>query len=105
MLMLAHTFMYNGLPLLLCRYETDIRIPLYIKGPGIAPGLVLDQMVANIDISPTVLDLAGIPVPPIMDGMSLAPLLLARNEGTPPGWRTRFASEFAEGNIQHYGSV
>ena len=51
------------------------------------------------------LDLAGIPVPPIMDGMSLKPLLTAAGAGktTPAGWRTRFASEFAEGGIQHYG--
>jgi len=96
-------------------YETDIRIPLFIKGPGIAPGTVLNEMVANIDVAPTLLDLAGIPIPTIMDGMSLKPLLISSAGGAgktdtspstktaPPGWRTRFASEFAEGGIQHYG--
>eukprot|EP01047_Picozoa_sp_COSAG01_P133503 COSAG01_NODE_63512_length_279_cov_2.011111_1_plen_41_part_10 len=39
---------------------TDIRIPLFIKGPGIAPGTKLQQMVANIDVSPTLLELAGL---------------------------------------------
>jgi hypothetical protein len=83
-------------------YETDIRIPLFIKGPGIPAGTTLDTLVANIDISPTLLDLAGIPVPPIMDGMSLVPLLMSGGKKD-AGYRTRFASEFAEGNIQHYG--
>ena len=82
-------------------YETDIRIPLFIKGPGIAAGTKLDLPVMNIDISPTLLDLAGIPVPPIMDGQSLVPMLTGKPK--PAGWRTRFASEFAEGGIQHYG--
>ena len=32
----------------------------------------------NIDISPTLLELAGIPVPPILDGQSLVPLLTGK---------------------------
>ena len=83
-------------------YETDIRIPLFIMGPGIAPGTKIHEMVANIDVSPTLLDLAGIPVPPIMDGMSMKPLLMGALP-VPAGWRTRFASEFAEGGYQVYG--
>jgi len=84
-------------------YETDIRIPLFIRGPGISPGSHLSEMVANIDIAPTVLDLAGIPVPPIMDGQSMAPLLMGKAPGMAAGWRTRFISEFAEGVFQTYG--
>ena len=82
-------------------YETDIRIPLFISGPGIKAGTTLTQPVMNIDIAPTLLDLAGLAVPAIMDGQSLAPLLTTGNAG--PNWRTRFASEFAEGNYQNYG--
>ena len=78
-------------------YETDIRIPLYIRGPGIAPGVTLNEMVANIDVAPTLLELAGIPVPTIMDGQSLVPLLTGGSNAT---WRTRFTSEFAEGGYQ-----
>ena len=33
-------------------YETNIRIPLFIKGPGIKPGTSLTQPVMNIDIAP-----------------------------------------------------
>ena len=82
-------------------YETDIRIPLYIRGPGIAPGTTLNNMVANIDVAPTLLELAGIPVPTIMDGQSLVPLLMGGNSTA--SWRTRFTSEFAEGAYQTYG--
>lgn len=81
-------------------YETDIRIPLFISGPGIEAGTTLTQPVMNIDIAPTLLDLAGIPVPTIMDGQSMVPLLTGKPT---PKWRTRFVSEFAEGVIQHSG--
>merc|ERR1712216_274144 len=83
-------------------YETDIRIPLYIRGPGIRPGTKLDSMVMNIDIAPTLLDLAGIPVPTIMDGESMAPLLLGDADAQ-HSWRTHLISEFAEGVPQTYG--
>merc|ERR1712176_749098 len=79
-------------------YDTDIRIPLFMRGPGIKPGTKLNQMVANIDIAPTILDFAGIPIPPIMDGESMKPILTGTSDGQP--YRTHFMSEFAEGAIQ-----
>lgn len=81
-------------------YDTDIRIPLFMRGPGIKPGTKLNQMVANIDIAPTILDFAGIPIPPIMDGESMKPILTSQNHDQQ--WRTHFMSEFAEGTIQTY---
>lgn len=80
-------------------YETDIRVPFYIRGPGIKPGTKLTEMIANIDIAPTLLELAGLPVPPIMDGLSMKNLLIGKQKD---GWRTRFISEFAEGYNQTY---
>lgn len=59
-------------------YEESIRVPIIIKGPGIPDkmsGKKLDKLALNIDIAPTILDLAGIPIPAEMDGMSLYPLL------------------------------
>lgn len=83
-------------------YETDIRIPLFIRGPGIKAGTQMKEMVSNIDIAPTILDFAGIPVPNIMDGQSMAPLLTGQaKEGS---WRTHFISEFAEGDHQTWGN-
>jgi len=59
-------------------YEESIRIPMIICGPGIAergPGVKVDDLAVNIDIAPTILDIAGIPVPAEMDGSSLYPAL------------------------------
>ncbi len=59
-------------------YEESIRTPIIIRGPGIAdikPGIKLDDLALNIDIAPTILDIAGIEIPSEMDGMSLYPLL------------------------------
>jgi arylsulfatase A-like enzyme len=66
-------------------YEPGLRVPLLARGPGIRPGHVPAQFVANIDLAPTFLDLAGLPIPASMQGRSLAPLL--RGE-TPADWRT-----------------
>jgi arylsulfatase A-like enzyme len=61
------------------------RIPLMFVWPGhIAPGRRLPQPVSLIDLLPTVLDLAGLPVPPGLQGRSLAPLLRGEE-----GWTQR----------------
>lgn len=65
-------------------YEPGLRVPLIACGPGITPGITPDAFVANIDLAPTFLDLAGLPIPESMQGKSLAALL--RGE-TPAGWR------------------
>ena len=49
-------------------YDACIRVPLIIAGPGLARGLVCDEMVQHEDICPTVLDMAGLEMPllPVM---------------------------------------
>ena len=66
-------------------YETGLKVPLLARGPGVKAGSVPTQFVANIDLAPTFLDLAGLPIPATMQGRSLAPLL--RGE-SPSDWRT-----------------
>lgn len=56
-------------------YDTDVRLPLGIAGPGIAAGTVVDDLVGNIDLAPTFLDMAGLAPPPEMDGLSALPLV------------------------------
>jgi len=58
-------------------YEESIRVPCIVydprrKGQG---GRVAGQMVLNIDLAPTLLDLAGVPVPARMEGLSMRPVL------------------------------
>jgi arylsulfatase A-like enzyme len=65
-------------------YEPGLRVPLIARGPGIKAGSTPAQLVANIDLAPTFLDLAGLPVPDSMQGRSLVPLL--RGE-SPADWR------------------
>jgi len=55
-------------------YEPSIHVPLLIRGPGIPKGRHLKQIVANIDLAPTILDLANAKAGRTMDGRSLLPL-------------------------------
>lgn len=60
-------------------YEEVLRVPLFIYFPGVAPaGEVIETPVFTADLMPTVLDLAGLPVPAGLDGASLRPLLMGR---------------------------
>jgi arylsulfatase A-like enzyme len=68
-------------------YEPGLNVPLLAKGPGIKAGNVPSQIVSNLDLAPTFLDLAGLPVPAFMQGRSLARLL--RGE-SPQDWRSSF---------------
>jgi arylsulfatase A-like enzyme len=57
-------------------YEGGLRIPLIVRWPGrVAAGAIADSPVINTDWLPTLLELAGLEVPPGLDGISLAPLL------------------------------
>lgn len=57
-------------------YETDIHVPLLVRGPGIVAGRTEQGVALNVDLAPTFLDLAGLPPRGDMDGVSLKPLLL-----------------------------
>ncbi|XP_071960691.1 N-acetylglucosamine-6-sulfatase-like isoform X2 [Antedon mediterranea] len=57
-------------------YEFDVRIPLLIRGPGVPKKKVIADPVINIDIMPTIVNLAGLTPPSDVDGASLLPLLI-----------------------------
>jgi arylsulfatase A-like enzyme len=66
------------------QWEGGIREPFHVRAPGVtAPGPLCDVPVSGIDFYPTLLELAGVPVPAeqTVDGMSLVPLL--RGEAAP----------------------
>lgn len=104
-------------------YEPSIRVPLIIRGPGIPQDQHRSQLVANIDLAPTILRLAGAHPGRVLDGLSLLPLVadaglepgrdlllesgpdIAR-EGTPPftGIRSQHYAyvEYADGERELY---
>ena len=65
-------------------YEEDIRQPLLIRGPGIPAGRIVDQLVGNADLAPSIAALAGVPLPVPVDGRSFVPLLAAPLPTVPP---------------------
>jgi N-acetylglucosamine-6-sulfatase len=72
-------------------YDEAIRDPLLIRYPPlIKAGTLIPQLMLNIDIAPTFLELAGAPAPPECQGRSWLPLL---RDGNAP-WRTDFLAEY-----------
>ena len=55
-------------------YEESERVPLIIRGPGFPAGVTRDQLVANIDLAPTIVKLTRARPARVMDGMPLQPL-------------------------------
>src|SRR6185295_8796155 len=72
-------------------YEESIRMPLLVRYPkAIKSGTVRNEFALNIDLAPTLLELAGVSVPATMEGHSLVPLL----KGGRPVWRKSFLIEY-----------
>jgi len=68
-------------------YDEALRIPFLIRYPKLVePGTVIDKIALNIDLAPTLLDLAGVAAPRTVQGRSLRPLLT----GKKVDWRQRF---------------
>jgi N-acetylglucosamine-6-sulfatase len=57
-------------------YEASVRIPMLLRYPeGVKAGQTLKQVVANIDVAPTMLDFGGVGIPDHMDGKSFKGLV------------------------------
>ena len=56
-------------------YDGGIGVALILKGAGIPAGQTVDALVSQVDIFPTLCDLAALPIPRWIEGSSLAPLL------------------------------
>ncbi len=72
-------------------YEESIRVPAFFHwGEQIKKGRKCSEFVLNIDIAPTILDIAGVEVPATMQGASFLPLVL----GEDINWRQDFIYEY-----------
>ena len=72
-----HGYQLGQLRLPMCKlnvYDHDIRVPFFVRGPGIAANTTFDGIGSHIDIGPTVLGLAGI-ASPDLDGRDLSVVL------------------------------
>jgi N-acetylglucosamine-6-sulfatase len=61
------------------QFQNDVSVPFFVRGPGIKPGSTYADLAGNIDIAPTIAEIAGARTPEV-DGVSL----LSRLHGGPP---------------------
>jgi arylsulfatase A-like enzyme len=73
-------------------YEESMRVPFWVSGPGLGAADD-DRLVLNIDVAPTLLELAGLTPPRAMHGASLVPLLRRQQAAS---WRSSFHYESDE---------
>ncbi|WP_342373118.1 arylsulfatase [Propioniciclava soli] len=79
-------------------YEGSSRVPLLLAGPGVPRGTRVGGLVELRDVMPTLLELAGVPVPPTVEGRSALRLFAADGGGAgsdaePDAWRTPLFGE------------
>ena len=72
-------------------YEESMRVPMLMQCPELFKGgTVVQQMVANLDIAPTILEAAGLKAPASLDGKSF----IALAQGKPVPWRDALLYEY-----------
>jgi N-acetylglucosamine-6-sulfatase len=77
-------------------YEESIRVPFIVKHPAIAgaKNRRVEQMALNIDLAPTILDMAGVPVPGNMEGESLMPIIKDNEIEGRDAWLYEYFKDF-----------
>ena len=80
-------------------YEESLKMPFVIRYPGIIkPGIVVDDIVSNIDFAPTLLDMAGITIPEQVQGKSFFNNLKGENS---EDWRQSMYYHYYEYPYYH----
>ncbi|MBI3921065.1 MAG: sulfatase-like hydrolase/transferase [Armatimonadetes bacterium] len=64
-------------------HDSSIRVPTALQGPGFTGGGQIQQLVSLIDLPPTLLEAAGLAIPPELQGRSILPLTRGDAEGWP----------------------
>lgn len=77
-------------------HDASVRVPTVLRGPGgLRGGVRLPDLVAHVDLPPTLLQAAGLPVPPQMQGRSLLPLL----HDSAPDWPQEVLIQISESEV------
>jgi len=76
-------------------HESSIRVPTVITGPGFTGGGEIQELVSLVDLPPTLLDAAGIPVPEHFEGRSLLPLV----QGEAVDWPEEVFVQISESQV------
>ena len=96
--LMQHGQMEHGVQL----YEEQVRVPLLLRWPGhLEAGRVIESPVSLIDLAPTLLELLGAPVSDgVMQGQSLAPVVLGRAQVDPTRPIFFYRREFEPGVVE-----
>ena len=81
-------------------YDESLRVPFLVRYPALgdkARGRVVDKMVLNLDLAPTLLDFAGLTIPAAMQGRSWRPLLTDDNVAWRESWFYQYFTEDQKG--------
>ena len=88
-------------------FEESIRVPLIIKDPRMPQNMIgktNDDFTLNIDLAPTILSAAGIPVPKVMQGRDMSDLYMPwqkKSKAANRAWRDEFYYEWFTGSKEH----
>ena len=84
-------------------YEATVRVPLIVSYPPALPaGQVITTQARTIDIVPTILDVARLPIPGGLQGVSLLPRMLGRSRGPSPLAYSESGRNFYRENPRQY---
>lgn len=82
-------------------YEESIRVPLIVRGPNVRKGETRSQLVSNVDLPATILEISGATAGRTQDGLSLLPLL--QSNSVP--WRTGLLLQGRDGTFGRYKAI
>jgi len=76
-------------------YDESLRVPFLLRWPaGIEAGQLPRELVLNVDLAPTLIDLAGVAVPASMQGRSVRSLVAPESGEEAAAWRSAFVCEY-----------
>lgn len=81
-------------------YDNNLRVPFLARGPGILPQQI-DSLTMFADLCPTILTLAGAPIPFTVDGRSFAHMLDPSIPAPAKPWKDTHIAEYLSINVNH----